>query len=278
MQSSRIEKTSVSGKSAVNSGELGLSLTVNSKVGFAFSLPVEESCIGKTGVCSKLCYGRGIRYRSSGQMKKQERNFRTVKFLLNLGGPKLLGENLVHLVDQARPGDYLAAKYSGASTFLPWAIRIQDLGDFMNSSYVEAWLYCVKSRPECRFWFYTRSFSLEDSLLRLASESNCQGFLSVDRDNYEVGLAMYERAPEVWGLAVLQEKPSEESAAFHRRIRELPRSAKVVNFPYHHGGRHVEVAPDLDCFTCPQVLGVYGLEADPSRPKPCQLCGYCLPP
>ena len=110
--------------------EYGLDLTVNSKVGMAFSLTRNKSCINATAVCKKLCYGKGIRYQSEGQRAKRERNFRTVEYLLALGGPELLAENLLLLVDHARPLDWLTAKLTGRKGAMPWSLRIHDVGEY----------------------------------------------------------------------------------------------------------------------------------------------------
>jgi len=133
----------------------GLELTINSKVGFAFSLPRSSTCIGATSVCRALCYRRGIRYQSKGQRAKRERNFRTVEYLLTEGGPELLAENLLGLVDHCRPLDFLSAKFTGGKTSLPWLLRIHDLGDWHSAPYVRAWHLTALQRPECGFWFYS---------------------------------------------------------------------------------------------------------------------------
>ncbi len=108
----------------------GLELTNNSKTGWAFSLSRNDSCIHATDICRKLCYGNGIRYQSAGQKDKRRRNFKTVEFLLERGGPELLAENLIALVDQARPSDWLAAQICDEPTSLPWSLRIHDVGDY----------------------------------------------------------------------------------------------------------------------------------------------------
>lgn len=110
--------------------EYGLELTSNSKVGWAFSLPRTETCIGSTKICRSVCYGNGIRYQSKGQKEKRARNLRTVEFLLAVGGPELLAENLSMLVEQARPRDWLTAKIAGSKTVVPWSLRIHDVGDY----------------------------------------------------------------------------------------------------------------------------------------------------
>ena len=110
--------------------DYGLELTNNSKVGWAFSLPRSKTCINATTICKKLCYGNGIRYQSAGHKAKRERNFRTIQFLLNEGGPELLSQNLSLMVDQARPRDWLCAKITATETVIPWTLRIHDIGDY----------------------------------------------------------------------------------------------------------------------------------------------------
>jgi hypothetical protein len=110
--------------------DFGLEITNNSKAGPAFSLPRSKSCINKTNTCWKVCYGKGIRYQASTQKTKRERNFRTCEFLLNAGGPKLLAENLLILIDQVRPIDWIASRITGDATDIPWTFRIHDVGDY----------------------------------------------------------------------------------------------------------------------------------------------------
>ncbi len=124
--------------------EYGLDVTNNSKAGPSFSLPRSKSCVEKTGVCSTVCYGNGIRYQSLASKAKRERHFRTVEYLLENGGSSLLAENLVSLVDSVRPIDWIASKVSGGKTEIPWTFRIHDVGDFYSVAYVQAWVkWCV---------------------------------------------------------------------------------------------------------------------------------------
>ncbi len=106
----------------------GLELTNNSKVGWAFSLPRTKTCINATAICRKLCYGNGIRYQSASPKDKRERNYMTAEFLLLHGGPTLLAENLLMMVDLARPRDWLTAKITNTTTVVPWTLRIHDIG------------------------------------------------------------------------------------------------------------------------------------------------------
>lgn len=110
--------------------KLGLSLTRNSKVGAAFSMSRTKTCVNKTMVCHDACYGNGIRYQSSTQKEKRNRNFETAELLLQKGGATLLAENLIMLIDQARPLDWLAAKTIGMQPEAPWSVRIHDVGEY----------------------------------------------------------------------------------------------------------------------------------------------------
>ena len=138
--------------------DYGLELTNNSKASWAFSIPRTLSCIMKTSVCWKLCYGKGIRYQSEAQKAKRQRNFRTIELLLAKGGAELLARNLLFLIDQVRPADWLAASITGEETQTPWTLRVHDVGDFFSVPYVEAWRIAAEQRPLCSLWFYTRSF------------------------------------------------------------------------------------------------------------------------
>lgn len=257
----------------------GLELTNNSKVGWAFSLSRNKTCIGATEVCRKYCYCKGIRYQSTTQKEKRERNYRTVEYLLELGGPELLAENLVLLVDHARPLDWLSARYTDGKTAVPWTFRLHDAGDFHSARYVEAWFLTAQKRPECQFWFYTRSFivpQMLDSLTKLCQLPNCQGFLSVDSDNYKDALAAY-RATSGWKIAIMQEAPGLMPAELFEDLKEVVPVGQTVSFPCHHGGRHVEPIEDESWLLCPQVMGFYSLESRPNMAKPCQRCKFCLP-
>jgi hypothetical protein len=259
--------------------EYGLDVTNNSKTGFAFSLPRNKTCIGATEVCKKHCYGKSIRYQSEPQKAKRERNFRTVQLLLEKGGPQLLADNLVTLIDHTKPLDWLTAKLTAGQTVLPWTFRIHDVGDFFSAEYVEAWRIAVELRPECDFWFYTRSFNSNDMIVALSKLSmlpNCQGFLSIDSENYRQFQQAY-RTSSAWKVAIMQESPDMMPKEVLQVVKSVVPAGRIVNFPCHQGGRHVEPIVDSSTFLCPQVVGVYALETNKHLPKPCQQCKFCLP-
>lgn len=259
--------------------EYGLELTSNSKAGPSFSLSRADSCVQKTDVCSRYCYGNGIRYQTSASKEKRQRNFRTCQYLLDAGGPALLAENLVLLIDQARPSDWIVARINRTKTSVPWTLRIHDVGDFYSVDYVKAWTIAVRQRPECRFWFYTRSFErseLFDALTALALEPNCRGWLSLDTENYERGIVAYCQRPDAWGISLLQEHPSVLPPNMVPDVLDIVNEGRLINFPKHHAGRHVPLASTM-LPSCPQVLGAYPLQTNPSHARPCQTCAICLP-
>jgi len=266
---------------AAQAHNYGLELTQNSKVGWAFSLSRTHSCINATDTCKKLCYGNGVRYQTQAQLNKRLRNFRTCEFLLEKGGPELLAQNLTALIDQARPVDWLAAQISETPTALPYTLRIHDVGDYYDCGYAHAWLISVKDRPQCKFWFYTRSF-LDPSLLEVLSElaalPNCQGFLSIDNDNFEQGLHAFAAFPGVWKLALMQQDERELTPNLLPAIQEQVKLGEIINFPYHRSGRHVVPLKAEPLVHCPQITtSAYPLQSDKSLPKPCQSCSLCLP-
>lgn len=259
--------------------DYGLELTNNSKVGWAFSLLRSETCIGATALCRKLCYGNSIRYQTAGHKAKRARNFRTIELLLEKGGPALLAENLVMLIDQARPRDWLTAQVTGAATTVPWSLRIHDIGDFHSVPYVQAWLLAAKLRPQCVFWFYTRSFTESDvlaALVLLAGLENVQGWLSVDSENYTAAIMALCNSPMgTWKLALLQDRDLHPDAI--PSIVEVAKDLNVVSFPYHRSGKHIAPIRHKALTVCPAVTGSYELHNRISEPKPCQACTFCLP-
>jgi hypothetical protein len=110
--------------------EYGLELTKNRKAGPSFSLPPEKSCDCRTSVCWNICYRKNWTYTRSGSVAKRARNFRTVELLLKLGGPELLAQALISLVDQARPTNHMIATILHLPPLMPWTFRIHDLGDY----------------------------------------------------------------------------------------------------------------------------------------------------
>lgn len=257
----------------------GLEATDNRKTGPAFALPPADTCTGRTQVCWQNCYKKGITYNNPGSIAKRERNLNTVEMLLSLGGSELLAQALIELIDEHKPKDWLVAKTIGAKTFRPWTFRIHDLGDFYRSDYIEAWILAVSQRPDCRFWFYTRSFSdssLYPRLTKLAELANCQGFISIDADNWMRGITCYRQdKANIWKLALLQTPELPDGLLASLRI--IATQTDVVNFPLHNGPHHIEPLHGEPLMNCPSILGAFPLADARFMVPPCQRCQICLP-
>jgi len=146
---------------------------------------------------------------------------------------------------------------------------------------VRAWLITVKNRPQCRFWFYTRSFVESEmlaALSELASQPNCQGFLSIDSENFERGLLAFAQYPGIWKLALMQQEEEQLSPDLLPAIQKQVASGQIISFPYHRGGRHVLPLRADPLTLCPQITTkAYPLQPGRSQIKPCQACSLCLP-
>lgn len=259
--------------------DYGLELTNNSKTSWAFSMPREQTCVSATELCRRVCYGNGVRYRTTGSKEKRRKNFRTVELLLDRGGAELLAQNLVELTDKARPGDWLTASVTGAKTRTPWTLRIHDIGDFYRVEYVRAWEIAIKMRPDCSFWFYTRSFDKADlfeAMTEMATLENCKGWISIDSQNYRAGISAYESTPEVWQVALMQEAIEKLDDSLLPVLKETV-DDKCVSFPVHRGAYYASPVIDDALYVCPAVTGVLPLEADYRKARPCQSCTFCLP-
>lgn len=258
-----------------------LQITDNSKTGPAFSLPRAITCVNKTETCTRVCYGRSIRYQSKRQKEKRTQNYLTIELLLEAGGPELLAETLMIMIDRVRPIDWISSRVTETLPGLPWTLRIHDVGDFYSTSYVHAWLLAMSLRPQCSFWFYTRSFldpGILQSLNELCALPNCQGWLSVDKDNYDEGLLAFSKfRSHGWKLALLQEEETTMPDDLIPALIDTVRDGEAINFPKHHAGRHVTPANTMHIPACPQVLGKLRLETDSTLPRPCQSCAFCLP-
>jgi hypothetical protein len=155
------------------------------------------------------------------------------------------------------------------------------VGDYFSCEYAQAWLIAIKDRPQCKFWFYTRSF-LDPSLLavlsQLAGQANCQGFLSIDNDNFDQGLLAFSSYPGVWKLALMQQEQDQLPVELIPAIRDQVKHGEIINFPYHRAGKHVQPLKVEPLTNCPQITtSAYPLQTNRSELKPCQSCSLCLP-
>ncbi len=113
-------------------------------------------------------------------------------------------------------------------------------------------------------------------MIKLAALPNCRGWLSVDSENFEQAiLAKCNIESSIWNFAMLQDPEMHDEVLSSLKIVET--SAKIINFPYHRGGRHVQPLRDSILINCPAVVGGLNLQSSKDVVRPCQSCSMCLP-
>lgn len=79
--------------------------------------------------------------------------------------------------------------------------RVHVSGDFYDAAYVHAWRFLAESRPEVKFWAYTRSWrvhGLRKALEKLRALPNFELFASTD-------LSITEATPDGWRVAYIDD-------------------------------------------------------------------------
>ena len=166
----------------------------NVAIANTFGLPAgkQYSCPGATSVCERVCY--------AGKLETQYQSVRAV-LLHNWGLLKDAEVNemtrlLTEMVDEFRAE---CEKRQAPKDF-----RIHWDGDFFSDDYAMAWKLVIESRPDVRFWVYTRTasaarilqgtenlslyFSADDANLPLAMELRREGILlAYLADTFELG-------------------------------------------------------------------------------------------
>ncbi|MFA5024296.1 MAG: hypothetical protein WC523_05030 [Patescibacteria group bacterium] len=115
---------------------------ISLKENCAFSLlpGPKYSCPGATDAC-KNCYAMKKRFLFPSAIKAYSENWLLYKKLKKDNDLNGLVEKLSNIVPK------------GAKIF-----RIGESGDFVSSFYIDAWKKVIESRPEIKFYAYTRSF------------------------------------------------------------------------------------------------------------------------
>ena len=133
---------------------------------YSFSLPAGKTCPGATSICASSCYA-----------KKGRCDLPDTK--------NAWKHNLIQLN---------RTKFKALDTIpeTPF-FRIHVGGDFYSQAYINTWTKLIASRPNTKFWAYTRSFKLDFS--RLEALPNMQLFLSIDDENKAEGLALLKTLP-----------------------------------------------------------------------------------
>lgn len=156
-----------------------------------------------------------------------------------------------------------------------------DIGDFFRPHYADAWKIAAGSRLDCSLWFYTRSFvddTLFAALTELAAVPNVQGWLSIDIDNFELGIRRYQSLPSgIWKVALMQPHPERANAVLINAVSAAVPATDLMIFPEHRAGHHVPSMRIGAAPVCPQVLGALPLQKAAGAARPCQTCRLCLP-
>jgi hypothetical protein len=214
----------------------------NKKLGerliWSFGLPSARSeiCVGLSELCRTLCYARQVERLRPAVLVRYEKNLR-----LSL---------LDDFEDRIR---YFILNHEIA------VVRIHVAGDFYSAAYARKWLRIMRSLPEVRFFFYTRSWreaAIRPVLGRMARLPNCRAWYSCDR---ETGIP--ERLPARVRLVWLMTDPEDgppPTVGLSFRIRPLRRQPLT-----RVGGVRV----------CPEEDGVRR-----KAPVTCDRCGLCWRP
>jgi len=147
----------------------------NTKLGVlpSFSLPVLETCPGKTEFCSRLCYGLNGRFTRQRMREIYQNNLQASK--------------------QAAFVDRIVCEIlkTDAKVF-----RLHVVGDFYNAKYVESWLEIADRLPDVKFFGSTRSWRvlrLRDAVKNFRDLPNVYLRASID-------LSHLDRPPCSWGV------------------------------------------------------------------------------
>lgn len=136
---------------------------ISLRPGCSFDLPPGPrfSCPGATKACEN-CYAMKKRSMFSNVMARKISNWK---------GVKKIGSNV----------DRLAARLNGVIAKDSKCFRIHSSGDYASQSYIDAWTKVIESRPEVKFWSYTRSFKF--NYTKLLKLPNFTLFASTDQYN-----------------------------------------------------------------------------------------------
>jgi hypothetical protein len=220
----------------------------NTKIGKIdnFSLPAGQNfrgaaCPGATELCESLCYAKDALFSMN-----EWRYFANWAYVL------------------LWPGRFAD---TWKETKLTKVVRIHVGGDFFSPEYTDLWADIIESRPDTRFYAYTRSWqngrgSIREEFLpqlrRLAKMQNMRLLLSVDR---ETGIPDKELVPEAlraW-LALDNE--------------DLPKEQLELIFRDHEGMGGKVISVMAGTTVCPVERTEKYIKK--SKAITCQNCGWC---
>lgn len=152
------------------------------KLQITWSLPAGKafSCVGETSVCRDGCYSKSGRH------------------LFNSNFHKVILGNWKWLEAWRADGNIEVPAHMLAQEIITEYFRIHESGDFFAQWDVDLWTRVAELKPHTRFWFYTRSFSLDFS--KLLALPNVQGFASCDRENKDAARRWKARYQDLGAL------------------------------------------------------------------------------
>ncbi len=127
-----------------------------------FDLPAIATCPGRTELCSGVCYAVTGRY-----------TFKYVK------------DRLGWCYEQSLRDDFATRMIAEIKRKGCLVIRPHCSGDFYDAEYAEKWLQVMRQCPKVRFYFYTRSWRIEEIALvleKMAALRCCKVWYSIDRE------------------------------------------------------------------------------------------------
>ncbi len=175
---------------AMGNGKLGQSI-------HHFDLLPVTTCPGRSGLCERVCYAKAGRFR-----------FPQVQ------------ERLAWCYEQSQMPDFPEKMRDEIRKKGVLVVRLHVGGDFYDAEYARKWLEVFRRCPKTRFYFYTRSWRVEEVatvLEQMASLDRVRVWYSFDEET-----GRPENVPEGVRLAFLQETENGvEQADVLFRVREL---------------------------------------------------------
>ncbi|MCE9565988.1 MAG: hypothetical protein K8U57_28525 [Planctomycetes bacterium] len=171
----------------------------NTKLGQAihhFDLEAVETCPGRSRVCESVCYATRGRFHTG-----------------------LVRNRLNWCLQQSRSQDFADHMVSEIRRKGVLVVRVHVSGDFYDADYATQWLSVFRRCPVARFYFYTRSWRVEEVapvLAQMAELDNVRAWFSAD---VETGLP--DPLPEGVRVAWLQTEAA-DLVAGHLVFRDRP--------------------------------------------------------
>ena len=141
----------------------------------AFASPAGKNfgCIGETEVCASKCYAKKGNHTWPAVQNLLARNWKLLKHLEETDQHDAAVKAILEMIPQNLE-----------------LFRIHESGDFFSQWYVDVWADAIAVRPNTKFWFYTRSFTLDFS--GMGSLANVTCWASSDSANAEEATAFVQ--------------------------------------------------------------------------------------